>query len=161
MVNISEVTLNQEIRAIHALSELKVKIHISESDAYKFSLLNFYFNMDYSVGFNNGIDISRILEIDHSSPSTTIFSINKPLIFPKTMTEHLKNSWPKKRRYKFSFAGLITPERERTIENWLNKNYGKIYRLKDVSISHKIERKLYLKFNIQKPFIRKFGDLSF
>jgi hypothetical protein len=160
MINISTLSLIQELRVIHALGELSnIKINIHESDENKFQLLRHYFNMPYNLGFQDGIDILDIIEIDHSKPLTTIFSVSKPLIFPKIITNHLRNNWPKNRRYEYGFAGFMTPEREHIIEKWLFNTRHKTYRLKRDTISFRIKRKLFYKLNINKPLLKRLDNL--
>ncbi len=159
MINITKVSLIQEVRAIHAISELKIKINIDVSDEHKFNLLKYHFDMNYSLGLQDGLDIFDVIEIDHSKPLTSIFSITKPLIFPKVITDYLKQRWPKSRKYEFGFSGLITSEREDVIEKWLLAANHRPSILKHETISFKIKRKLFLKLNIRKPLIKKFGKL--
>lgn len=160
MINISTLSLIQELRAIHALSELDtIEINIHNSDENKFKLLRHYFNMPYSIGFQDGIDISDIIEIDHSKPLTKILSISKPLIFPKIITNHLRNNWPKNRKYKYGFAGFMTPERERVIETWLFNTRHKAYRLKRDKFTFRIKRKLFYKLKINKPLLKRLDNL--
>ncbi|AVR43849.1 hypothetical protein C7S20_00375 [Christiangramia fulva] len=159
MVNVTDVSLIQEIRAVQALSELNFEINISQEEQDKFRLLKYYFNMPYSVGLKEGVDIKNIIKIDHSQPITSIFLINKTLVFPKAIITHLKLKWAKKRKYKILFAGLIDAKREEAIEKWLFANYHRSYRIKHVTFGFKIKRKLFTMFNIEKPLLKKFGEL--
>jgi|TARA_R100000501_G_C2627902_1_gene121931 hypothetical protein len=160
MINISEVSLIQELRAIHALSELKnVNININASDEHKFKLLRYNFGMSYSVGLHDGIDIHNIVEIDHSKPLTSILAVTKPLIFPKIIIYHLKGKWPKNRKYEYGFTGFITPERETVIEKWLLNAKHKSYKLKSEKIPYRIKRKIFFKLRIKKTLLKRFGNL--
>lgn len=159
MINIPTVLLIQELRAIHALSEIDIKININQSDEHKFQLLKKHFGMAYSVGFRDGKEISDLIETEHSIPSTSVLSIKKPLIYPKIITKYLRKKWPKKRKYKFCFAGLITSEREKVIEKWLLSTSKRSYRIKDVTFMFKVKRKLFFKLGIDRPLLKKFSEL--
>lgn len=160
MINVTTVSLIQELRAIHALTELPVKINIDSSEEPKFELLKHKFSMVFSKELQDGINISDIMIIDHSKPSTAILSVEKPLIFPKAITNYLRKRWPNKRKNRFGFIGLLTFERQCVIEKWLWATTGKSYSLKTETIFFKIKRKLYYKLNIHRPLIKKFGKLS-
>ena len=161
MINITAVSLIQELRAIHALSEIPVKINIDPSDEPKFEYLKQNFRMNYSClkDDHNPIDISEILQVDHSKPTTSILSVEKPLIFPKAITTYLKNNWPHKRKYQFSFTGFLTPEREKVIEKWLFSVSGKEYHLKTEPLIYRLKRKLYLNLKPPRPIFKKIFNL--
>lgn len=160
MINVTSISLIQELRAIHALSEAGIKINIDKLDEHKFKPLHNYFNMAYNIGFKDGLDSCKILFIDHSKPSTSIFSaVTKPLIFPSVLPAYLKEKWPDRRKYKFGFSGFLTPKRENVIESWLLNTFHQSYNLKDEHLKLKIKRKLFFTLNIQKPVVKKFGKL--
>ncbi len=159
MIKITNITLIQELRAVHALSEL-ININIDASEEHKYYLLKTFFNMKYSLNAKNGINGVDIIQINHSLPLTSIFSIEKPLIFPKVIINYLKESWPKSRKFEYSFSGLISPERKKIIENWLFVSFHKQYILNRETYSYRLKRKIFFKLNIHKPLIKKFGKFS-
>ena len=156
MINITDVSLIQELRAIHAISELNIRINIDKTDEHKFELLKYYFNMKYSLGFKEGVDILEILKIDHTKPLTSIYSVTKPLIYPKAIINNLRERWQKRRNFEFGFSGLLTSERKNIIENWLLNVSNKSYNLNYETYTFKVKRKIFFKLNISKPLIKKF-----
>ena len=161
MIKIENISKLQEIRAVQALTDLEIKIHINPSDEPKFSLLKTYFGMSYNFKTINGsICLKDIVYIDHSTPKTSITTITKPLIFSKKILLNLKSKWPENRSVFFSFCGLITEKRKATIENWMYVHFNKIIHLKKENRTYKIIRKILNAPKLNHLMILKYDKLQ-
>ncbi len=160
MIRINKIDKIQEIRAIQALSDINIDLHIDKNEAYKFFILKKKFNMVFKIPRKeeNAIDYDEIITIDHSIPNTSIFSISKPLIYSKKITSYLKSKWPDKRRYKFSFSGLITAQRKIKLENWINTNGNKKIEIRDNTLILRVIRKINNYINVGNILIQQYDD---
>ena len=162
MVQVEKTGLIQKIRAIQALSELNIDLIIEPSEEEKYRLLRDYFKMQYKVEDQlKFISTKEILKIDHSLPSTSLFNIDKPLIFPKSIFLYLKNKWQLDQKdINYSFCGLITPKRKRTLEKWIEKSLNKKILLPDSNrLILKLKKKVFSYLNLQRLLINKYGNL--
>lgn len=110
----------QEIRLAHAVSESDYELCIPEKDKLKFEKLIRYFHMKYTLT-DEKVNIIDDIKIVHRevSPLTSIGKLERPLIFPKSILEYTKSTWPKKRKIDFGFIGLITDPRKKWISEYL------------------------------------------
>ena len=72
----------------------------------------------------------------------------------------LKNKWVKKKKYKFSFCGLITKNRKITIEKWLNSEINYSQEISINSFYNKIKKKVSNYIFHEMLFINYYGDLA-
>ena len=151
--------LIQQIRVLHAIAESGLPIYISENEAYKLEPLQKYFNIHFNTGTCNGVKFSQLIKIDHSKPTTSIGEIERTLIFPHAITKYLRLMWQSKRKYKYSFAGLVTSERKSVIENWLKNiiNERKIQLPKEASLINRLIRKVFPLWKVERIAIRQYG----
>ncbi len=154
------LTKIQQIRVLHAIGETGQPIYIPANEAYKLKPLQYYFNLHFKTDPFNGIKFSDLVKIDHSKPTTTIASINRPLIFPHAITDSLRQKWQCDRQYKFTFAGLVTPKRKIQIENWLRLVVkSEKYQISNQScLSNTILEKALSLLKPQSNSIKKYGD---
>jgi hypothetical protein len=153
----------QEVRTLHAIAETDFPICVSQEDAYKLQPLQKYFKMHFEVGNCHGHKFSQVTNINHSKPVTSIGNIERTLIFPHAITNHLHLMWKEKRKYKYSFAGLVTLERKNIIENWIKtKINNKNYKLPDSDTPNKsFINKIKALLNIQENNIKQYGKFYF
>lgn len=153
----------QELRAIHAISESGIVVMIPKKQEVKFKMLKKKFNMDYKVSENDSdFNMSEVLTINHEMPKTGIKNLDKPLIFPFAITNYCKNLWKDKREYQYTFAGLITQNRNELISNWIKSNITleKFSLPITDSFLNKWRSKFYNFFNIDSSVSMKIGDLK-
>ncbi|MCC8358459.1 exostosin domain-containing protein [Salinimicrobium sediminilitoris] len=117
-----EIEKIQEIRVIQALAESGYSIVISNEQKKNLQFIVKHFPKKFNTGYKDGLFFSELIAINHSEPTTSIGSLIRPLIFPHYFCYRLKSEWKEKRRVRFSFAGLMSAERKRVIELWLNKH---------------------------------------
>lgn len=152
----------QELRAIHAISESGVVILIPKKQVVKFILLKEKFNMNFQIlNENKGIPLSKLLLINHENPETHIGKLMKPLVFPLSIVEYCKSLWVEDRKYKFTFAGLITQSRNELITNWIKNNItSEKFNLPITdSFINKKKSKILNFFNIDSTVNKTIGDL--
>lgn len=151
----------QELRVIQAIAETKFDIAVPKKQAFKLAPLKDFFNMDFKVGEQTGIKLSELMKINHSKPETFIGSLTKPLIFPHGIPEYCKTLWLSKRKYRYTFAGLITKDRSDLIEDWINNNIvcdSSKLPITD-SFAHKMRNKLFSMLRLDNTICKKKGDL--
>lgn len=112
------VNLIQKVRLIHALTESDFQVDISEAEFPKFELLCLKFNIPLVRGNTEGFDITPFIKLLHAEPSTCMGNLLRPLIFPQVITRYCRSLWRQRRRYRFTFTGLITPQRRELITHW-------------------------------------------
>lgn len=152
----------QELRAIHAISESGTLVSIPSKQKNKFALLKHMFQMKFEVNNNKkGYKLSEILTINHEKPETSILTIKKPLIFPLAITDYSKTLWKEERKFKYTFAGLITKSRHDLIKNWVENNITKEQFTLPVTDSfiNKKKSKIYNFFNIDSTVSKTIGNL--
>ena len=153
-------SLIQEIRLIHALAESDFLINVPEKEAYKFLRLNEKFGLQLGCS-NEGYHSKNLLKVSHPEPLTSIGSLSRPLIFPHVLTEYCHSLWSTKRKYRYSFVGLITPKRKCLMNNWIKENITP----RDVNVSYqgslrfKIRQKLYSLVGLDDTQKIQAGDL--
>ncbi len=116
--------LIQQIRLIHALAETEFQIVLPEGEQNKFQILKKYFDIDLLYGTTWDYDITDFLEVNHIKPLTVAFGIERPLIFPHSIPKVCSRLWKDKRRYRYSFAGLLTEKRKHVIGKWADTQLG-------------------------------------
>jgi hypothetical protein len=109
--------LLQEVRLAHALMELPCGVVLDKKHKLKFQRLQKAFNLNCFFDDNRRHRLLRDIEIVHDLPFTRVGRITKPLIFPHAMFRYLRALWPRQREYQVSFAGLVTKDREKFLEN--------------------------------------------
>ena len=157
------VGLIQKIRVLHAIAESGVPVSVPKNEIWKLEPLRKNFGMAFSTVCQEGIKFSDIVSIDHSKPSTSMGKIERVLIFPHAITQHLKYKWKDKRKFKYSFAGLVTPERKTLIEDWItNVLKEDNYKLEDqFSLVKRLMRRLLLFLKLEESsHINKIGNFS-
>jgi hypothetical protein len=117
-----KIHLLQQVRLIHAIAESGISIVVMNSEKFKFRPLIGKFGMKLQTGNENGVKISSFTDINHELPRTSIGEINRVIIFPRALTEYCRSLWKKKRKYRFSFVGLITESRKVLLQEWVQKN---------------------------------------
>lgn len=154
----------QEIRALHAMSELNFPLKVKQKDKLHFLRLMEVFNLKIEI-CNDDVNTctgsvlsDSILRIDHKSPRTYIGAIDKPLIFPQCMFEFLRSRWEPKRKYRVSFCGLMTQSRMNSINLWLMNVLKVKDQLSTPRMFERVQRKLYSLINRDHTLIKSFGD---
>ena len=109
--------LIQGIRLAHALMETNIKICIPQVHAPKFIILRNKFNISYHVGTEEALKVNGF-STHHSTPTTSVGSIHRPLIFPTAIAKYCSSVWCPNRTIMVSFAGLMNDNRKATILNW-------------------------------------------
>ncbi len=114
----------QVIRLVHALSESRCIVVVPYSLENRFRPLRDVLGMNYEVGTEADIKLSRHIRISHADPVTAFGALQRPLVFPQAMVDACASLWRDVRENRFSFAGLITPERKALIGGWAERNLG-------------------------------------
>lgn len=153
--------LIQQIRLIHALAETKHKIVLPESEKEKYHVLTREFKKDFLYGTNWDYDITEFIIVNHTEPLTSVFGIERPLIFPHAITDYCGALWKGERQYRFSFAGLLTKKRNEVIEHWLETKFGrKITKKNQDTFFELAQAKLLNLLGIRQNNVKtKIGDL--
>jgi hypothetical protein len=152
----------QELRAIQSISESGVVVLIPKKQLVKFILLKEKFNMNFQISNEKkGVPLSKLLSINHEIPETHIGNLLKPLVFPVSIVNYCKSLWVDDRKYKFTFAGLITQSRNELISNWIKNNItSEKFELPITdSFINKKKSKILNFFNIDSTVNKKIGDL--
>jgi len=131
--------LIQQIRLIHAITETPYEIVLPPDEAKKYEPLVSRFSMRFTEGDNGVVDLGEYITIDHAEPITGIGDLRRPLIFPHSITQYCRSLWGE-RKYRFSFAGLITEKRKVLLDHWTQKNIGNKKKNRYVE---KVENKLF------------------
>ena len=125
--------LIQEVRLAHAIAESDFKVSVPSKDVYKFSILAKKFNLEIGAIDSSGFDISGFLDISHGAPRTSIGTLRRDLIFPRSIADHCYSLWGNNRDTKFLFVGLMTKDRSSFFYKWLQEHYntlcGKYFRI--------------------------------
>ena len=154
-------SLIQGIRLAHALMESKFDVCIPVQHTDKFLRIKEKFNVDFREGAM-GVKCIEDFKIDHSSPKTSIGSIDRPLIFPHSIINHCRTLWDEKRGVEVSFAGLITKKRKRILSEYVKNNFGKEKYIGNVNpINKRLKNKLRKMFGIgPKSYSIEVGNLE-
>lgn len=157
-----KINLIQEIRLIHALCESDFDVIIDKYQEEKFIFLK-KFNISYKINNNHkGINFSDLIKINHSLPETSIGKIKKSIIFPKAITNHLKENWIDYKTIDYSFTGLLTLKRKNVLEEWIRKNQNKVYNIDiDKEYSMKIENLFLSSSKNGRNFPKKSWDIEY
>lgn len=116
-INLNLETI-QAIRMVSAIMESDYQIYIKEEDKQIFDYLQKFFKMKVNAGLN-GVPILSDLSINHTSPSCSIGSITKPLIFPKAVFDLCRSKWKNERNITYYFSGLLTYKRFHILHEWM------------------------------------------
>ena len=156
-------TLIQQLRLAHALSESAFTIVIPKSESSKFTLLKEKFGMQVLVGASGDVQISKYIRMSHDEPSTSIGELNRPLIFPHSITKYCRTQWRSNREHRYSFAGLVTPNRKELIGNWIKSNITtRTIRLpSQTSLISKLKRRLFSLTGHDETQRKQVGSLMF
>jgi len=106
--------LLQTFRLAHAMAETEHTIQIPAEHQPRWEVLKQHFGTKYEVG-NDAPLIS--VTVDHQTPSTGFNGTQKPLIFAASVADKCKALWHD-RTQKFTFTGLVTPQREKRFLKW-------------------------------------------
>ena len=135
----NKISLIQTAYFIEALIELFDNKHIfcfdyTEKDKLRY--LEQIFGYHTKVGFL-GIDLLLDLDVDHAKPSITLMGNEYSLVFPRRLISKIREKWPKRRKYRYSFVGLITDRRKWLLEYKnkanafvVNSNRGRVFPVK-------------------------------
>lgn len=115
--------LIQALRLSHAIMESDFVVHIASREKDKFCYLERFFNLRYVVDTAD-VPVLAGVTLSHAEPETRIGEIKRPLIFPAGIVQRCRNLWPNERTLRFSFRGLLTPERRTVLENWMISTIG-------------------------------------
>lgn len=150
--------LLQQVRLVHALSESPFAIVVRSSEVEKFQPLKEKFGMEITGENAGDFDLSGFLTVNHVEPITSINSLRRPLIFPHAITEYCHSLWSTKRKYRFSFMGLITRKRQELLEGWVRTNLGRQIGIlsEPTGLAHRLKRKL---FGTHYSSAKRIGDL--
>lgn len=156
-----EINLIQQLRLIQALSESSCEVIVRPEDKFKFELLSQKFGMSVNTGVEGDLLVSQISEVHHKKPETSVGRIDRTLIFPHSIAEYCKSLWQNHRKYKFTFAGLVTKNRRNVITEWVKHNTtAKPSRLTNAdSFSYKVRKKVFQKLGIDDSIYKELGEL--
>lgn len=158
----NEISFIQQLRLIHALSESEFSVRVRAEDESKLKLLVEYFDMQYTIGDEGGLNLSDIALVHHKyKVSTSVGGIERTLVFPHSIVNYCKSLWGESREHRYSFAGLVTNNRKVIITDWVSQNsIGEIKKLPNAdSISYRIRKKLYQTLNLDDSIYKEVGDL--
>lgn len=153
--------LIQGIRLAHALMESRFEVCIPERHSDKFSRLEERFGIEFRKGVAGVEDVDSF-EVDHSRPKTSIGSIERPLIFPKSIVKYCRSLWGEKRKIKISFEGLVTEKRKKILSRYAKNNFGKEKKIYSrAPAMHRIKNKIRRALGLQaESYSVKIGDMN-
>lgn len=152
------VKLIQIVRLLHALTESDFSLDLLESELPKFDLLHTKFSMPLNTGAAKGFDIAPYLRFSHPEPFTSIGDLQRTLIFPHAVTDYCRQLWKPSRSQRFTFDGLITPQRREVLTAWAENELG----LKKVELpdGNSFTARLMKRLGLADHQRKKLGDLS-
>lgn len=133
--------LIQNIRFCLALAEIGISISVPQKWVEIFKYLSQYFDIAQSISHDESSSKLRNLDFSHKDPYLYAFGVCKNIVFPNAIVIYLKDLWPKERNG-IIFQGLITEQREKTLQNWLNKKSNIVITSKYLKIKRRVFRKL-------------------
>lgn len=113
--------LIQSIRAVHSLMECDYDVLIPPEHEEKFRILKARFGARYTVSPERAPRLPIL--VVHSEPRTSIGNVERPLLFPHVILDHCLALWQSRRTARFSFAGLLTEEREHVLGAWITRSF--------------------------------------
>jgi hypothetical protein len=116
--------LIQQIRLAHALAESDYAITVAAAERPKFSALRERFDLRLDDAKPGDVALGGFVSISHEAPSTSIGRLVRPLIFPRAITERCRTLWQAARPLRYSFAGLVTEDRRRILQEWSEARAG-------------------------------------
>ena len=116
--------LIQQIRLAHALAESDYAITVAAAELPKFSVLYERFGLRLGDARPGDVALGGFVSLSHEAPSTAIGRIARPLIFPRAIAERCRALWHATRPLRYSFAGLVTEERRRVLQQWSEARHG-------------------------------------
>jgi hypothetical protein len=120
------ISLIQQIRLAHALAESAFEIAVPAHELHKFAMLRERFGLELAVAKAADRSLAPFIAIDHEAPATIIGAVARPLIFPKGIADRCRELWPATRPHRYSFAGLLTDNRQALLERWIDGNAGPV-----------------------------------
>jgi hypothetical protein len=105
--------------------ESDFEICLSPEQAGRFCQLKSRFGISFTIQeqeFSRAPELAE-LNVDHATPVTRLGSIERPLIFPHAIVDYCQDQWQPRRDVRFSFVGLMTPERKLVIERWIRRSF--------------------------------------
>jgi hypothetical protein len=118
------ISLIQQIRLAHALAESAFEIAVPAHELHKFAMLRERFDLQLAVARSDDPSLAPFIAIDHQAPATVVGSIARPLIFPLGIAQRCRELWAAKRSHRYSFAGLLTDNRQALLERWIDGTAG-------------------------------------
>jgi len=109
----------QKLRAAHALSEAGGVLCVRQEDAEVLRYLDQRLPLSWQVAAAPAIDLTA----DHATPATSLGSVTRPLLFPHTAVTWCRDGWAD-RPTRFSFEGILTDTRLRTLNDWSVRSGG-------------------------------------
>ena len=157
----ADINLIQQVRLIHAIAESDFGISLRPSEEKKFQILKEKFGLRFSTDIAGKVDLTDQISLSHSQPMTSIGEISRSLIFPHAVTNYCRSLWPDRRRFRYSFQGLLTGQRKLFIEQWISRNLpGQKARLPDPdSFVAKLRKKWRGRLGRDNTDKRQIGDL--
>lgn len=109
--------LLQAVRLTHALTETRFEIQVAPHHDQKLTRLRELFGIRYGTEPDTAPLLSNT-KILHTEPLTAVGKIERPLILPHGAFEYCRQRWTDDRPVRYSFAGLMTNSRKRTLQSW-------------------------------------------
>ena len=116
--------LIQQIRLAHALAESDYAITVDAAELPKFSVLSERFGLRLGHAQPGDVALGGFVSMSHEAPSTAIGQLARPLIFPRAIADRCRALWQTARPIRYSFAGLVTEERRRVLQDWSDARHG-------------------------------------
>jgi len=113
----------QMIRFVGALLEADFDFDFPSESKVILDHLSHHFNIKYSINTDDLPVIEDISITHEEQPMCKIGSLSKPLVYPKEMLDKCKAKWNGQRSIKFSFTGLMTPNRKRCLDEWVSLHF--------------------------------------
>ncbi len=117
--------LLQQVRLFHAIAESGFSVVLPPGESAKYQPLKEYFGVEFLYGDGGDYDLTGHISIDHATPSTSLGNLSRPVVFPHAITEYCRSLWRHRRKFRFSFMGLVTEKREKVMETWIRTNLRK------------------------------------
>jgi len=154
------IYLIQQIRLVHALTESVYSISVPTSEESKLEEIINRFRVPLSKHDCSSLDISSHMNVSHTEPLTSIGKIVRPLIFPHSITRYCYQLWADKRKYRYSFQGLITDKRRKLLEQWIESKLNRQVSLPNKKNTlFKIKRNIFSRIGLDTTKKRKIGEL--
>lgn len=114
----------QTIRLASVLMESEYEICFPLAAQSVLEALARYFSIAYRIGTEDAVPLRDVAIAHGPLPESRIGRLSRPLLYPQAVVSRCRDKWLRERSIRFSFSGLVTPDRKRTLESWCRTCLG-------------------------------------